>query len=158
NIATDGVSAGPRRRCEFVVSELQSREPGDFAVLASPRSDRRDFGVTKVGSWRVGRIISGVKVAGAVAGAVAEPPEIPPAPSISSKGPAASRPRPVDLASPSSPSSTCLSPRLQLNRNQQDLAMARASEFLFVDRAVSDLDTILGNLRPQVQAIVLDER
>ena len=34
--------------------------------------------------------------------------------------------------------------------------MAHASEILFIDPSVSDLDTILGNLRPQVQAIVLD--
>ncbi|UVK46587.1 DUF4347 domain-containing protein [Mesorhizobium sp. AR07] len=36
--------------------------------------------------------------------------------------------------------------------------MARASELLFVDSAVSDLDTILRNLRPEVEAIVLDRR
>jgi hypothetical protein len=36
--------------------------------------------------------------------------------------------------------------------------MRRSSEFLFVDPSVSDLDTILGNLRPEVHAIVLDER
>jgi hypothetical protein len=34
--------------------------------------------------------------------------------------------------------------------------MRRSSEFLFVDPSVSDLDTILGNLRPEVDAIVLD--
>lgn len=34
--------------------------------------------------------------------------------------------------------------------------MVRASEILFVDPAVSDLDTILGNLRPEVDAIILD--
>jgi uncharacterized protein DUF4347 len=34
--------------------------------------------------------------------------------------------------------------------------MARVSEIIFVDPAVSDLDTILGSLRPQVEAIVLD--
>jgi hypothetical protein len=34
--------------------------------------------------------------------------------------------------------------------------MAHASEFLFVDPAVSDLDTILCSLRPDVEAIVLD--
>ena len=34
--------------------------------------------------------------------------------------------------------------------------MARASEILFVDPSVSDLETILGNLRPEVRAIVLD--
>jgi hypothetical protein len=34
--------------------------------------------------------------------------------------------------------------------------MPRPSEFLFVDPSVSDLDTILGNLRPEVEAIVLD--
>ena len=33
--------------------------------------------------------------------------------------------------------------------------MARRSEILFVDPSVSDLDTILGNLRPGVEAIVL---
>src|SRR4051794_30473503 len=32
----------------------------------------------------------------------------------------------------------------------------RASELLFVDPSVSDLDTILRNLRPGVEAIVLD--
>ena len=36
--------------------------------------------------------------------------------------------------------------------------MTRAAEILFVDPAVSDLETILGNLRPEVHAIVLDAR
>ncbi|TGP22184.1 DUF4347 domain-containing protein, partial [Mesorhizobium sp. M1D.F.Ca.ET.234.01.1.1] len=36
--------------------------------------------------------------------------------------------------------------------------MARASEILFVDPSVSDLDTVLGNLRPEVRAVVLDSR
>ncbi|MFD1981429.1 DUF4347 domain-containing protein [Mesorhizobium newzealandense] len=36
--------------------------------------------------------------------------------------------------------------------------MARASEILFVDPTVSDLQTVLGNVRPEVQAIVLDGR
>src|SRR5689334_4647564 len=36
--------------------------------------------------------------------------------------------------------------------------MARASEILFVDPSVSDLQTVLGNVRPEVQAIVLDGR
>jgi hypothetical protein len=34
--------------------------------------------------------------------------------------------------------------------------MSRTFEFLFVDPNVADLDTILGNLRPGVAAIVLD--
>ena len=34
--------------------------------------------------------------------------------------------------------------------------MASVSEILFVDPSVSDLETILGNLRPEVHAIVLD--
>ncbi|TGU43653.1 DUF4347 domain-containing protein, partial [bacterium M00.F.Ca.ET.152.01.1.1] len=34
--------------------------------------------------------------------------------------------------------------------------MTRASELLFVDPSVSDLGTILRNLRPEVEAIVLD--
>jgi hypothetical protein len=34
--------------------------------------------------------------------------------------------------------------------------MTRTSEILFVDPSVSDLDVILGNLRPEVEAIVLD--
>ena len=46
---------------------------------------------------------------------------------------------------------------LELNRNQLPTT-PRASEFLFVDPAVSDLDTILGNLRPEVHAIVLNAR
>ena len=33
-----------------------------------------------------------------------------------------------------------------------------ASEILFIDPSVSDLRTVLGNLRPEVHAIVLDER
>src|SRR5579883_568770 len=41
-------------------------------------------------------------------------------------------------------------------RDNQDLAMARASEILFVDPAVPDLATLLDNLRPEVRAIVLD--
>jgi hypothetical protein len=36
--------------------------------------------------------------------------------------------------------------------------MAHRSEILFVDPSVPDLDTILGNLRPEVHAVVLDER
>ena len=36
--------------------------------------------------------------------------------------------------------------------------MARPAEILFVDPAVPDVETILGNLRPEVQAIVLDRR
>src|SRR6266404_3133526 len=36
--------------------------------------------------------------------------------------------------------------------------MIRKSEFLFVDPCVPDLKTLLGHLRPQVQAIVLDHR
>ena len=36
--------------------------------------------------------------------------------------------------------------------------MARASELLFVDPSVSDLGTILRNLRPEVEAIVLDAK
>jgi len=34
--------------------------------------------------------------------------------------------------------------------------MPRASEILFVDPSVSDIGTILGNLRPEVEAILLD--
>jgi hypothetical protein len=37
-----------------------------------------------------------------------------------------------------------------------DPPRARASEFLFVDPTVSDLGTILRNLRPEVEAILLD--
>ena len=36
--------------------------------------------------------------------------------------------------------------------------MARPAEILFVDPAVADVETILGNLRPEVHAIVLDAR
>src|SRR5215212_8605219 len=36
--------------------------------------------------------------------------------------------------------------------------MARPSEILFVDPGVSDLKTILGSVRPEVRAIVLDAR
>ncbi|RUZ90847.1 DUF4347 domain-containing protein, partial [Mesorhizobium sp. M7A.F.Ca.US.001.02.1.1] len=36
--------------------------------------------------------------------------------------------------------------------------MARASEVLFVDPSVSDLQAILGSVRPEVQAIVLNGR
>jgi hypothetical protein len=46
--------------------------------------------------------------------------------------------------------------QVKLNQNIQDLAMARPCEILFVDPSVSDLDTILGGLRPGVEAIVLD--
>src|SRR5437763_1573628 len=49
-------------------------------------------------------------------------------------------------------------PRLQLSSDQQDLIMISASEILFVDPSVSDIETILGNLRPGVHAVVLDER
>ena len=34
--------------------------------------------------------------------------------------------------------------------------MARASEILFVDPSISDLETVLSNVRPEVQAILLD--
>ncbi|TIW83664.1 MAG: DUF4347 domain-containing protein, partial [Mesorhizobium sp.] len=34
--------------------------------------------------------------------------------------------------------------------------MARASELLFVDPSISDLQTVLGNLRPEVRAVVLN--
>jgi collagen type VII alpha len=37
-----------------------------------------------------------------------------------------------------------------------DLVMTRMSEILFVDPSVSNLDMILENLRPEVEAIVLD--
>src|SRR5690348_15866953 len=46
----------------------------------------------------------------------------------------------------------------QLSSDHQDLIMISASEILFVDPSVSDLETILGNLRPEVHAIVLNER
>src|SRR5689334_2213392 len=36
--------------------------------------------------------------------------------------------------------------------------MARATEILFVDPSVSDIETVLGNLRPEVQAVLLDGR
>ena len=36
--------------------------------------------------------------------------------------------------------------------------MAHPAEILFIDPAVADVETILGNLRPEVQAIVLDRR
>ncbi|MER9845379.1 DUF4347 domain-containing protein [Mesorhizobium australicum] len=42
----------------------------------------------------------------------------------------------------------------QLETNQQDLAMA--AELVFIDASVSDLGTLLGNLRPGVEAILLD--
>ena len=38
------------------------------------------------------------------------------------------------------------------------MIMARPAEILFVDPAVADVETILGNLRPEVHAIVLDAR
>src|SRR6202521_3038256 len=46
--------------------------------------------------------------------------------------------------------------QLQSNPNRQDLLMARTCEVLFIDPAVSDRGTILGNLRPEVEAILLD--
>jgi hypothetical protein len=36
--------------------------------------------------------------------------------------------------------------------------MAHPTEILFIDPVVADVETILGNLRPEVQAIVLDRR
>jgi hypothetical protein len=41
---------------------------------------------------------------------------------------------------------------------QQDLVMTRPSEILFIDPAVSDIGTILENLRADVCAVVLDAR
>src|ERR1700719_2226999 len=49
-------------------------------------------------------------------------------------------------------------PRDHSNSKRQDLMMAGRSEILFVDPAVPDLETILGNLRPEVHSIVLDGR
>ncbi len=46
--------------------------------------------------------------------------------------------------------------RLESNRRKQDLAMAPTREIVFVDPGVSDIETILGNLRPEVEAILLD--
>ena len=46
--------------------------------------------------------------------------------------------------------------QVELNQNSQGLVMARSREILFVDPSVSDIDTILGGLRPEVEAIVLD--
>jgi len=46
--------------------------------------------------------------------------------------------------------------RLESNRSKQDLPMARTSEILLLDPGVSDIETILGNLRPEVEAILLD--
>jgi hypothetical protein len=45
---------------------------------------------------------------------------------------------------------------LEPNRNQQELATAITSELLFVDPLVSDLCTILRNVKPEVEAIMLD--
>jgi hypothetical protein len=45
---------------------------------------------------------------------------------------------------------------LPLNPASEGFRMPPISEILFVDPAVSDLGTILGNLRPGVEAIVLD--
>jgi hypothetical protein len=46
--------------------------------------------------------------------------------------------------------------RLEPDRNHPDLALGHASELLFVDPSISDLGMFLGNLRPRVEAIVLD--
>jgi hypothetical protein len=43
------------------------------------------------------------------------------------------------------------------NATQRKTLMSHKSELVFVDKAVSDLDTILGNLRQGVEAIVLDD-
>jgi hypothetical protein len=45
---------------------------------------------------------------------------------------------------------------LSANTLAKDDAVTRSPEVLFVDPAVDDLATILGNLRPEVEAIVLD--
>ena len=42
------------------------------------------------------------------------------------------------------------------NKNVEERVMARPHEILFVDRSVSDIDTILSGLRPGVEARVLD--
>src|SRR5271154_7625050 len=41
-------------------------------------------------------------------------------------------------------------------RHTQDLAMTEPREILFVDPAIADLATISGNLRPGVEAFLLD--
>src|SRR3984893_16797707 len=64
---------------------------------------------------------------------------------------------PTKTNSPTALGGTKTSPnQLQSNRYRQDLLMARTREVLFIDPAVSDRGTILGNLRPEVEAILLD--
>jgi hypothetical protein len=46
--------------------------------------------------------------------------------------------------------------QVKFSQNVQARIMIRSCEILFVDPSVSDLDTILGGLRPGVEAIVLD--
>ena len=46
--------------------------------------------------------------------------------------------------------------KLNQNNNVEERSMARPCEILFVDPSVSDIDTILGGLRPGVEARVLD--
>jgi hypothetical protein len=46
--------------------------------------------------------------------------------------------------------------RVGVKQNSCDFAGVPTAEILFVDPLVSDLDTLLDNLRPEVEAIVLD--
>ena len=66
--------------------------------------------------------------------------------------------RPARGPDPAAPGVAGGCSQLEPNLNQRDLAMASATELVFVDPSVSDLGTILGNLGPRVEAIVLDAR
>ena len=46
--------------------------------------------------------------------------------------------------------------KLNKNNNVEERSVARPCEILFVDASVSDIDTILGGLRPGVEAKVLE--
>ena len=62
---------------------------------------------------------------------------------------------------PSSSSQRPLIAPAHSNSEPQDLNMPlasdlRVSEILFVDPSIADIETVLGNLRPEVHAILLD--
>jgi hypothetical protein len=66
---------------------------------------------------------------------------------------------PARIPAPTGPAGTAPSPdKPPSNRIAEGNAMPRPTEILFVDPGVADLATLLGSVRPGVEAIELDAR